>query len=250
MIKVKKIITTLLLQLFCFLFASDDPLNTSFESTYSDSSQINNQILTSIIPQCVFRDLEATKTVDGIAKTYTIFQRDCVENLIRNLLNMAFLYPDGALRPGVKEKLDQCPTLSIFYTEHTAEELIDKNPELLGKKWLDITVGFEEFGVQYAQSNRELLTGIDNILAVMAGLIPPIRTEKPSDSKAIKLKHICDYLSSETLNIVCNTKISSNYQDVTLTFNTKAETKIRKEKVKLLINTEHVCITHRNEKAC
>lgn len=236
---------------FCANDAEDEnPLDTSFETitTHADYEHA----LTHIIPQAVFHDLVATKIVEGNPVTSLIYQRDCVENLTRNLLNMAFLFPNGDLRPGAAEKIFESPALTSYYLRNLGEDLISNAPEL-GREWLEKTIGFEAFGVKYAQDNRELLTGIDNILALMDGFIPSLRNGgslpgyTENQYRAYRLNKLCKYLSTETIDIKFNPKSVQNYEDAKLTFIIKGGPKKKKENVTLLIAQEHVCIRHRDE---
>lgn len=229
----------LLLQFNLILFAT------------GETDLVQEQCLTKIIPQAVFYDLEA-KTPSS---TYPIYQRDCVENLIRNFLNMAFLFPNGELRPGVEEKFSNVNTkLSTYYTAHTPEERISNDPEM-GRKWLETTIGFEGFGVKYAQANREITSGIDNILALMEGFIPYLRNggtipgKDPDQYRAYKLNKMCKWLSTETISIGFNPKsIRNNHDDAKIAFKLIGD-KMQKETVTLIIGKRHVCIRHRDQLA-
>lgn len=254
-LNLSKITLGILVTMGSLVFSADDaddqnPLDTSFETVTTLTDY--EQALTHIIPQAVFHDLVATKTVEGNPVTSLIYQRDCVENLTRNLLNMAFLFPSGELRPGAEEKILESPALASYYLVHLGEDLISSTPEL-GREWLEKTIGFEAFGVKYAQDNRELLTGIDNILALMEGFIPSLRNGgslpgyTENQYRAYRLNKLCKYLSTETIDIKFNPKSIQNYEDATLKFTIMGGAKNQKEKVTLLIAQEHVCIRHRNE---
>ncbi len=115
------------------------------------------------------------------------------------------------LRPGAAEKIFESPALTSYYHDHLGEDLISSAPEL-GREWLEKTIGFEAFGVKYAQDNRELLTGIDNILALMDGFIPSLRNGgslpgyTENQYRAYRLNKLCKYLSTETIDIKFNPK--------------------------------------------
>lgn len=213
-------------------------------------------MLPRLIPQRVFHGLSTNVLNETGEQHFLVDQRDCMENLIRNVLNLSFLFPNGELRPGVLEKLGECPLLQEFFGSHTPSELVDQANEQLGRQWLELTTGFEIFGTTYAQYNRELLTGLDNILSTFAGLIPPLRTdyrfsEDPNKERSFRLKCVCEYLSTETIEVRCNTLIDSNYQKVILTYLVKEPGKKKvKEKVTLFITTEHVSISHQMDHAC
>lgn len=197
-----------------------------------------------LIPQAVHDDLTALRIVDGDTQEFLISQRDCVENLIRNTFNLSYLNHDGTFKPGAEELLSETP-LGAFYEKLSASERIS-NDSKYGRAWLDHTVGFEAFGVQYdpLQGNREVLTGIDNILALMEGITrTAIRTVL--ETRARRLTDLCKVLSTDTVRVTSNHSPGIlNYADVTLTF--KFHNGVRKcvEKVKWLITTEHVCMRH------
>ncbi len=218
-----------------------------------ETDLVQEQCLTRLIPQAVFDDIKATSIVDGTSEDFVILQRDCVENLVRNFLNMAFLFPNGELRPGVEEKLSMThDKLRTYYTAHTPEERISNDPEM-GRRWLETTIGFEEFGVKYAQANREITSGIDIILALMEGFIPYLRNggaipgKDPNQYRAYKLNKMCKWLSTETIKIGFNPKnISNNHEDAKITFKLIGD-KNQKETVTLIIGKRHVCIRHRDQ---
>lgn len=217
------------------------------------SDLVQEQCLTRLIPQAVFDEITATRIVDGASEDFPILQRDCVENLVRNFLNMAFLFPNGEFRPGAEEKLSSThDKLRAYYTEHTPAERISNDPEM-GRKWLETTIGF--IGVEYAQANREIRSGIDNILALMEGFVPYLRNggsipgKSANQYRAYKLNKMCKWLSTETINIRFNPEsIQNNHEDAKITFTLKeAGRKKQKESVTLHIGKRHVCIRHRDQ---
>ena len=204
--------------------------------------------LPKLIPQAVYNDLIAKKHFDSQQVIFNIMQRDCVENLVRNILNMSFLYSNGQIRPEIGEKyLQTNPILASFYLRHSPVELVSSE-SAVGKDWLEKTLGLESYGVQYAQGNREVLTGIDNILALMEGLMPDFN--QPDLTREFKLVKLCEYLSSKSLEIKppSANSILFNHQDFAITFilNDFKPNK-KREKVKIYVNTEHVGIRHGNE---
>jgi hypothetical protein len=123
-----------------------------------------------LIPQAVHKDLCAVKIVDGVPVDHLISQRDCVENLVRNVFNVSFSFANGKLRPGV-ESLLLGTALGRYFTKCMEIDLVSSEIDC-GRHWLDETIGFERFGVIYnsLHGNREVLTGIDNILSLMEGM--------------------------------------------------------------------------------
>lgn len=193
-----------------------------------------------LIPQRVFHDLPAIEVVDGEEHFSKVFQRDCVENLARNFLCLAFLYPNGEIRPGVQEKiLDKSSILNSYFTGHSVTERLSDTQEL-GREWLDKTIGFEELGVKYLQGNREVSTGIDTILALMEALMPELKLREEADISS-KLRKLCKYLSSETLTITPPTECSNlTYADIKLKFKPLGSKK--PHTVTLYIGVGHVSI--------
>jgi len=129
---------------------------------------------------------------------------------------------------------------------------------VVSKMWLDSTIGFERFGVRYAQYNREALSGLDNIISLMEGLL-----DKPDNSsnnnnlsidqiRANRLIQLCEYLSSAeiTLSVVfTNNKTIQelpNLGDVKLKITTNSSKRL-KYTVKLYIVEEHVSIRCGNQ---
>ena len=127
-----------------------------------------------LIHQHEHEGLDALKVIDGKQMAILVDQRDCVENMVRNLFNLAFLFENGDMRPEVIDKLDGCALLS-FYSTYSAEERLSDNNEI-ARHWLDFTLGFERFGVEYdpLQGNREVLTGLDNVTALITGMLSPL----------------------------------------------------------------------------
>lgn len=212
--------------------------------------------LPSLIPQAEHFKLEG-KQSDGLSTdTIEVFQRDCVENLVRNIFNLSFLCKDGSFRPGVEESLHNTPLLA-FYAHLSAADRISPHISI-SRLWLEHTLGFESSGVIYdpLQGGREVLTGVDNILALATALLS--NTLSPSSvithddvcsvaryqhinaARVKYLNHLCVLLTSSTMTVKYPGPSSIlNYGDVTLKFN--------KEKVTLYITTEHVCTRHRDE---
>jgi hypothetical protein len=130
-------------------------------------------MLPKLILQRVFDNLLSVKQVDGAEDQFMIEQRDCVENLVRNLFNLALLFENGDMRSEVEAKIAGSP-LHSFYLSCSPEERISQVEEI-GRKWLDYTLHFERFGVVYnhLQGNREVLTGIDNIVSLIIAMTTP-----------------------------------------------------------------------------
>lgn len=231
--------------------------------------------LVRLIPQAEHKDLPS---LVGL-----IMQRDCVENLVRNLFNMAFLLPDGNIREGIRPEVTSGP-LFRFYSEISPSERISDD-DTIARRWLDYTLGLdgEPFRVVYdpIQGEREVLTGMDNIIGLMEGML-----NRPFDSvsaaqetfdvssdvllRSQRLQRICDIITTDqirwafrgpTISAVRQsddisvrrksiTLVPLNYQDVTIvaTVHSHEGQKIKKtvEKIKLLITTDHVCIRHRD----
>ena len=204
--------------------------------------------LPTLIPQAVFNNLIAKKQVDNQQVTFHVMQRDCVENLVRNILNMSFLYSNGKFRPEIREKyLQTNPILASFYLNHSPMELVSNESDV-GKDWLEKTLGLESYGVKYAQGNREVLTGIDNILALMEGLMPDFN--QPGLTRDFKLTKLCEYLSSKSLELrpPSANSILFNHQDFAITFILNDfKPKKKRQKLKIYVNTEHVGIRHGNQ---
>jgi hypothetical protein len=171
-----------------------------------------------LIPQRFFEHIETTEIIDGEEIHGFLDQRDCVENAARNLLALALLKPSGDIRPGVQEKiLDKSPILTSCY-KHSSAERISSTPEL-DREWLDNTTRLERFGVKYLQGTREASTGIDNFLALMEGLMPESKLSEEGN-RLLKLKKLCKYLSTDTLDITLNPDERGllNYADLKLKF--------------------------------
>ncbi len=154
---------------------------------------INAFGLPRLIPQAVHENLPAISLKDEVVIEFLISQRDCVENLVRNVFNFSFLYPNGTLRPGVENQLSDS-ALGRYFTGNSDISLVSNDIEC-GRCWLNETVGFEKFGVMYdpLQGNREVLTGIDNILSLMEGM-----TFKNSSCVEEKKSEAVSCLRSET----------------------------------------------------
>lgn len=240
-----------------------------------------------LILQRVYENIPSVKLVDGALVEIMIKQRDCVENLVRNLFNLAFLFDDGHFRPEVESKIAGTP-LHSFYLSCSPEERVSQLGDI-GRKWLDFTLHFEHFGVVYdpSQGNREVLTGIDNIASLITAMVTPtfssagilaasidkkVSTSSPpsshseanaaqfdrqqtcSDERTAKIKLICSILSSSSSMKVSWNKSGSdipNYSDVSLKFQfTTHDGNRHNEKVKLLVTTDHVCIRHGAQFSC
>ncbi len=208
-------------------------------------------------------------------------QRDCVENMARNTINFCTFFEDGTFRPETKERFlhrDVDSRLLDFFrvTEMDDDtlnysngrlELIKDNYEL-SRSWLDVTTGLAKFGVSYDPLNeREVLTGIDNLLSIFAGFSPVLRRqfECTQDSltrsgiftegrlRVSKLKVWVEFLSTPTLQVsiihpdLKSGELVSTYNDITLSFTAihqdplNGKQKRRRHRVSLLITTEHHC---------
>jgi len=146
----------------------EDKIDTRVEES---KMQVQTLItLPKLIPQAVHDNLPAAKISDGTNISLFISQRDCVENLVRNVFNMSFLYSTGEMRPGVMELLTDS-ALGHHYFSVDPLELVSSDINCC-RNWVNMTVGFEQFGVMYdpLHGNREVLTGIDNILSLMEGM--------------------------------------------------------------------------------
>ncbi len=138
----------------------------------------------------------------------------------------------------------------------------------LSRSWLDVTTGLAQFGVSYDPLNeREVLTGIDNLLSIFAGFFPVLRRqfECTLDSlvrngiltegrlRVSKLKVWVEFLSTPTLQVsivrpdLKSGELVSTYNDITLSFTAihqdplNVKQKRRRHRVSLLITTDHHC---------
>lgn len=127
-----------------------------------------------LVPQHEHERLNAFEVVNNERIAMLIDQRDCVENMVRNLCNLAFLFENGDLRPGVAEKLTDTP-LGAFYSVYSPADRVSDEIEV-ARYWLDCTLGFAGFGVEYdpLQGGREVLTGLDNITALITAMLTPV----------------------------------------------------------------------------
>lgn len=220
-----------------------------------------------LIPQAVHNDLTAFNVVDGELQPFLISQRDCVENLVRNTFNLAFLQFDGTYRSGAQAKL--CGSiLGRFYEGLTDAERISPDPAY-GRAWLDATIGHEAFGVQYdpLQGQREVLTGMDNILSLMEAMTHQQKEEEHKDEggacgrdgaskkeggtqgkvRALRMTNMCKFLSTDTVLLSWSHSPGVlNYTDVGLLLRLRQGGRKCSERVKWLITTEHVCLRHGN----
>lgn len=228
--------------------------------------------LTKLIPQAVHVDLPCTTTavsVNGEPTTvepFYIKQRDCVENMMRNICNMAYLFPNGDFRTSVEDKLFGTRVLD-FYNALAPDQRVSDDINF-ARQWLTMTTGLESHGVIYdpLQGGREVLTGIDNILSLFEGLTsvnspldlqqsfenvdgPNLSTTRVicADSlRSFRIQHMCEVLSSCDMKVKCAVPKQGvlNYTDITLKYEYRWNGKKTVDKVKLLITTEHVCIRH------
>lgn len=228
-----------------------------------------------LVPQKVHHEVLA-QDYDG--KEYFMYQRDCVENLVRNTFNLAFLCAEGDFRPGAEDIIEDT-LVARYYRSLFPGDRIAPSIET-SRAWLDTTIGFESFGVRYDQGGREALTGLDNILSLMDGMLhkyrsnpeeddasagniaiapipPDSNTSMPTDKemcqrRAARLVKLCEVLSTSTLRVSWNYNANvQNYGDVNLKFRyIHSGTKKLESKVKWLITKDHVCLRHGNELSC
>lgn len=243
--------------------------------------------LPSLVEQTEHDDLHTIPS-DTMPESILYNQRDCVENMTRNLINVCMFYEDGTFRPDAEEQLlqeDQAhPKLLAFYrsklTNHdesgqrNGKCLLEDNFDI-AREWLDVTPGFADVGVVYDPLNeREVLTGVDNLLALFAGLFPAFQHRfealastpdregslplTPSRLRCLKLREWVKFMSTPTLEVsiihpeMRSGELASTYNDLKLAFTTitprenHAKPKRRRHVIELLITTEHHCTKYGN----